>query len=68
VGAKLSAEPLTTAGVAPRVRSPPRWLLKTFSAPNEAAVSGWLKLTVTGLVRAATKALAIGMTEVMTGA
>jgi hypothetical protein len=38
------------------------------SAPAEAAVRGWLKLTVTGLVRAAARALAIGATEVMTGA
>jgi hypothetical protein len=54
--------------VAPRERSPPRWLLNTFSALAEAAFSGWLKLTVSGALRAAARALAIGRTLVITGA
>jgi hypothetical protein len=63
-GANESVLLLTWAGVAPRVRNPPRWAEYTFSAAAEAGVSAWLNVAVTGLVRAAALAFAVGETVV----
>lgn len=52
----------------PRLRCPPRWLLNTLGALAEAAVRGWLKLTVTRAVRATARALASEVMPVVTGA
>ena len=59
--------PLTTAGVA-AVRRPRRWRLWTLRAGPEPAVSVWLNVTRTGLVRGAERALATGLMLVMVGA
>ena len=66
VGVKVRVLPLTTAGVV-AVRSPLRWRLWTFSAALEPAVSAWLNVTCTGLVREAERALLAGDTPVMVG-
>ncbi len=49
------------------VRSPPRCALNTFTASAAPAVSNWLKLTVTALLRNALYELAAGATVVTLG-